>query len=46
MLTDEEAVALYEETRPTELYGTPIPDAWIGPGALDEFRDGRGDDDD
>lgn len=46
LMTDDEARELAERERPTELWGTPIPDAWVGPGARDEFYDGRGADDD
>lgn len=46
-MTDEEARELYERERPTELWGVPVPeDAWVGPGAVEEFDDGRGADDD
>lgn len=47
LMTDDEARELVERERPSELWGTPVPDGeWIGPGAEDEFSDGRGDDDD
>lgn len=48
LMTDEEARRVAAKAAVTdELYGTPIPDGeWVGPGALDEFDDGRGADDD
>lgn len=47
LVTDAEARLAFEEDRMGEAWGTPIPtDAWVGPGFLDETRDGRGGDDD
>lgn len=47
LVTDAEARLAFETDRMDEVWGTPIPtDAWVGPGLLDEVRDGRGADDD
>lgn len=47
LITDEQAKRIFEEDKVTELYGVKVPsDAWIGLGALDEFRDGKGGDED
>lgn len=45
--TDGEAMREFEAEAVTELWGTPVPEGeWVGPGAKDEFRDGKGDGDD
>lgn len=44
LMTDEKAREVAKgQTVTGEIYGTPIPDGqWVGQGALDEFRDGKG----
>lgn len=47
IMSDAEALAISDLQRRDSLYGTPVPpDEWIGPGADDEFRDGKGADSD
>lgn len=47
LISDAEAYELSRAQRRTDLYGVPVPgDEWIGPGAEDEFCNGRGDEDD
>lgn len=47
IMRDSVADEISKHQRRTELFGTPVPeDEWIGPGAEDEFRNGRGSDDD
>ena len=47
IMSDAEACELSQAQRRAELFGVPIPEnAWIGPGAEDEFCDGKGPDDD
>ena len=49
VIPDEEAIKTFrqEQCNVKELWGTPVPeDQWVGPGATDEFDDGKGDDDD
>ncbi len=47
MMTDDEARIAGDKLRLTDLYGTKFEgDARPWPGALDEFRDGKGADDD
>ena len=46
MITDREADAISAGQRMKTLHGTPVPDEWIGPDAIGEFDDGKGDDGD
>lgn len=47
IISDAEASELSSRQRRSELFGVPVPEnEWIGPGAEDEFCDGKGADDD
>lgn len=45
--TDEEARRAAEAAQPREIWGFPVPEGeWVGPDAVEEFDDGKGDGDD